>query len=370
MKQFLKQYTAWVTNLSRDIFRNARLRLTAIYVFTMMTLIIIFSVSIFQITARNIRVKPIPKQTLELRAVDGQVVGFRRIEPLTRQQEKEIRKDIIQNMQAGLVIIDLILFVLISFLGYLLAGITLKPIKAAYTSQKRFVQNISHDLKTPLAVMRSELEVEMLNPDHRERESYKSLLEEVKTMSKLVDELFFLSQMDTRRHVSAPTATDIALVLENRAQFYSRQIEQKGIDFSHSVEQGIVFMEKSLVERVLNNILSNALRYTEQGQIHLTGRRKGALYEVIVADTGVGIAPREIPYIFERFYKGDASRTKRDSSGLGLSIVEEIMRLYKGKVTLTSNQGKGTTVTLCFPLAPTATLAAASTTGEKPTHLS
>lgn len=341
----------WVTNLSLDIFKSARFKLTAMYTVTMMVIIVAFSVTIFQITSRNIRVRPAPKIVEEIGSIQtiGGPITLRKLVPVSREQEHEIRKDIIQNLKAGLIIVDLWLLGIVSVLGYILAGLTLRPIKRAYMKEKRFVQNISHDLKTPLAIMRAELEVELLSAKENTRGMYQSLLEEANAMTKLVDELFFLSQMDSRIKTHQGEA-EILPILENRMAFYATQAEQQGIILIASFEAGRVGLEEGLVKRVLDNILSNAFRYTKEGEITVSGKKKGVFYEVTIRDTGVGISKKDTPHIFERFYKGDASRTKRDSSGLGLAIVEEIMKTYKGKVHIYSIEGKGTTVTLCFPV--------------------
>jgi signal transduction histidine kinase len=99
------------------------------------------------------------------------------------------------------------------------------------------------------------------------------------------------------------------------------------------------------------NLLDNAIKYTEQGCIIITANSKdGAMVEIAIADTGIGIAPQHLPHIFERFYRVDESRSK-DGIGLGLAIVQNIVRTHSGNISVESKAGRGTTVTVQLPIA-------------------
>ncbi len=111
--------------------------------------------------------------------------------------------------------------------------------------------------------------------------------------------------------------------------------------------------DQERVAQILRNLFSNAIRYTPgQGEIHLTASRSEAGVEISVRDTGVGIAPEQLPFLFERFYRADSSRARATGgTGLGLAIVKQVVQAHGGHITVESQQGKGTCVTFTLPVA-------------------
>jgi signal transduction histidine kinase len=180
MKHYSKQFTGWVTNLKRNPFEQARLKLTGYYLFIMVLIMGIFSFALIGVLENNIK------------------ASLQKIEDSSRIRH-EVLLETRDEVEGAIFIIDGILLIIIGGMSYFLAGKTLLPIKKNFEMQRRFTADASHDLRTPLTVMKTEMEV-ALQSNHEDSEKYKKVLhsglEEIQTMSLLIEDLLALARSE------------------------------------------------------------------------------------------------------------------------------------------------------------------------------
>ena len=225
----------------------------------------------------------------------------------------------------------------------------------AFQNSKRFVADASHDLRTPLTILRGELESfaedSRLTAELRERAA--SMLEEALHLSKIVEQLFTLSRLDAGEARTEWTRFDLAELAKTTADQMSLLAEDKGISISCNTSQPTpVEGDRVRLKQVVVNLLDNAIKYTpDKGAIQLRvhGVNGHAILEV--TDNGIGIPPDALPHVFERFYRVDKTRSgQTESAGLGLSIVKSICMAHGAEVEAESNAGGGS----CFRVKLTA----------------
>jgi signal transduction histidine kinase len=216
---------------------------------------------------------------------------------------------------------------------------------------------VSHDLQTPLTSMRAILEA-LSDGVVDEPEMVKRYLitaqRDVMSLSTLIDDLFQMSQLDAGGFPLHRAQASLRDLVSDTLESFSQLAKREEITLEGHVEADVdpVFMDTQAIGRVLNNLISNALRHTpNQGRISLWVRRTAQGVEVTVSDTGEGIRAHDIPHIFERFYRGDASRSRNrgTGAGLGLAIARGIVNAHGGEIRVESQVGKGTQFTFRIP---------------------
>ena len=214
----------------------------------------------------------------------------------------------------------------------------------------------SHDLQTPLASMRAILEAladgVVDEPDMIKR-YLQTAQKDVMSLSVLMDDLFQMSQLDTGGFPLNRAQSSLNDLISDTLESFSELAYRESVKLEGKVEPDVdpVFMDTQAIGRVLNNLISNALRHTSAGgEIHVYARRTSQGVEVSVRDTGEGIPAKDIPHIFERFYRGDASRSRnKGGAGLGLAIAQGIVHAHGGDIRVESQVGKGTQFTFHLP---------------------
>ena len=210
---------------------------------------------------------------------------------------------------------------------------------------------VGHDLQTPLASMRAILEA-LSDGVVEDPEMVKRYLltaqRDVMSLSALIDDLFQMSQLDAGGFPLNRANVSLSDLVSDTLESFSQLALQHEVKLEGQVDSNVdpVFMDTQAIGRVFNNLISNALRHTPRGgEIKVEARRKGSGVEVTVSDTGEGIRPQDIPHIFERFYRGDASRSRSrgtSGAGLGLAIARGIVQAHGGNIQVESNVGQGT----------------------------
>ena len=332
MKKYLKQYMELDINSTLNIFDKARLKLTFVYASITLCIIAIFSVVLIASLEKNVR------------DMLDEEVGQPRV-------RYEIYKNNIHNIEDSIMIADISLLFLVSAISYILAGQTLKPIKDTIDAQRRFVADASHDLRTPLAIMKTEIEVGMGTPNE-----YKSILqsnlEEINKMGVLVNDLLTLARSEGTNNINKSETINIQKFLAKVISKFDNNIKDKSLNLTveNDIERSIKINPNSF-ERVIQNILQNAINYTKPGgSISINTKTESKYLAISVSDTGVGISEKDLPNIFERFYKAEHSRNDKGGSGLGLSIAKQIIEEHKGKIHIQSSVGVGTTVIIRIPI--------------------
>jgi signal transduction histidine kinase len=250
-------------------------------------------------------------------------------------------------------VVDGFLLLIVGGVGYFLAGKTLKPIKKNFEAQKRFTADASHDLRTPLTIMKTEIEVALANKSSdntKYREVLQSGLEEIGTMSSLVEDLLALARSEGIQKKEEQEVLDYVSSLTSLVERVKVQARNKHIDINLQTVPASIFVNKTNFMRAIQNVLNNAVHYTPlHGKIDITLSKKAKYFILTVSDTGVGISDEDLPHVFDRFYKASHSRNDQTGSGLGLSIAKEFIERYNGNIKVVSVLNKGTVVTIAVP---------------------
>jgi signal transduction histidine kinase len=250
--------------------------------------------------------------------------------------------------------------------------IALEQARQADRFKSQFVSDVSHELRTPLSNIRLYLDLLTLGKDERFESYLDTLTRETERLSRLIDDLLTISRIDVGANAPLRIACDLNTVAQALVQDRMRLFGKKGLslEFEPEPELPPVLGDERMLSQVVANLLTNALQYTPHGGVVVsTARREGAgrsWCTLSVRDTGLGIAPEEQARIFERFYRGEGSRTVRaPGTGLGLAICSEIVERHAGKITLESHPGTGSCFTVWLP-PHDSTRAAASASAPSP----
>ena len=216
---------------------------------------------------------------------------------------------------------------------------------------KELISNISHDLKTPITAVKGYVEGIMDGvadtPEKMDR-YVRTIYNKTNEMDHLINELTFYSKIDTNRIPYTFSKLNVEDYFSDCAEELGLEMETRGIElvYANYVEKGVqVIADGEQIRRVIHNVVSNAIKYMEKprGIIQLRVKDVGDFIQVEIEDNGKGIAAKDLPYIFDRFYRTDVSRnSSKGGSGIGLSIVKKIMEDHGGKVWATSRLGIGT----------------------------
>ncbi len=220
--------------------------------------------------------------------------------------------------------------------------------------KRRFVADASHDLRTPLAVMRSELDVSLRAPGLTadSKEVLTSTLDEVERMSRIVESLLTLARIDEGSLELLREPVELRGLAEAVVRSMSSLASERGVSVEVDGVGETVRADRTRLEQVLTNLMSNALRYSETGaDVRVSLWCEGSEAGMTVRDSGPGVSPEVLPRIFERFVRADASRTGEDGgSGLGLAICREIVEAHGGRIWVDSAPGRGSAFSFALPI--------------------
>lgn len=240
---------------------------------------------------------------------------------------------------------------------------------AAFTRQKQFVADASHELRTPLTALGSGLEMLLLGADQGDPDVARRLLRgmygETRRLQRLVEDLLTLTRLDDGHMPVSPRAVAVAPLLADVCEQAERLAHGQRVEVAMAAETPLLYGDPDLIRQVLLILTDNALKYTpSDGRILLTARATppSELHAVALAvsDTGVGMPAETLAHVFERFYRGDAARTRTPvpgnetsaaggGAGLGLSIADQLTQAQGGHISIESKVGVGTTVTVTLP---------------------
>ena len=219
---------------------------------------------------------------------------------------------------------------------------------------KELISNISHDLKTPITAVKGYVEGIMdgvADTPEKMNRYVRTIYNKTNEMDHLINELTFYSKIDTNRIPYTFSKLNVEDYFSDCAEELGLEMETKGIElvYANYVEKDVqVIADGEQIRRVIHNIISNAIKYMDKGKgmkgiIQIRVKDVGDFVQVEIEDNGKGIAAKDLPYIFDRFYRTDVSRnSSKGGSGIGLSIVKKIMEDHGGKVWATSRLGIGT----------------------------
>lgn len=230
----------------------------------------------------------------------------------------------------------------------------LSELQEAFARERQFTSDVSHELRTPAAVILLQSEELLADPalSEPQREQLEAIRKKAGDMSAMISQLLLLSRADQGRQVLQKEPLDISELTLMTAEEQQLLADEKHISIVTDIEPGIVLpADESFFIRLLVNLISNSIAYGREGgttKVSLHREEQEAL--LAVADDGVGIDGKDLPRIWDRFYRADASRGDSSHSGLGLSIVKWIAKEHGGEVAVESEKGRGSTFTCRFPL--------------------
>lgn len=234
----------------------------------------------------------------------------------------------------------------------------MNQIKAADKNRRDLISNVSHDLRTPLASIQGYLDTMVIKADRltdEEKTQYMATASKHCTrLNQLVSDLFELSKLDAMAIQPEMEAFSMSELMQDVSMEFKHLCEENDITLSVEVPEsnGMVVADIGLMQRVLENLISNAVKHTDSGgEVTIKLSSKGDSYQVVIRDTGCGISEQELPHIFERLYRAENSATSQsNSSGLGLAIVKKIIELHKSNIDVASQLGKGTVFHFDLPI--------------------
>ncbi|HLD16167.1 MAG TPA: heavy metal sensor histidine kinase [Coxiellaceae bacterium] len=227
----------------------------------------------------------------------------------------------------------------------------LERIHREYQKIQRFSSDVAHELRTPLNNLLLIAEDYLATTSHQEnsREIFHSIIDESNRLSKIIDQLLFITQADAMKVTLKKTTFPASEEIKKLIEYFGILAETNHIQLNVAGEATLV-ADRTLFSQALSNLLSNAIKYSPSGSvIEITIHSTKTGVHITVCDSGVGISATQLPYIFDRFYRVDESRnTSTGGYGLGLSIVKSIMDIHDGEIRVESELGKGSRFTLLF----------------------
>lgn len=308
------------------IFDKATVKLTAIYTVVIMVVSILFSVCLGVVTVGELKHPyEAPSIFKELRVDEDFTRAYR-----VRTKDAE------SKVWASLVLINVNMLIIAVALSYLLARWTLKPIERAMDDETRFVSDASHELRTPLATMRMENEILLRDRDAKKddyREQLQSNLEEIDKLRQLTDTLLKLSGSN-KLELGVVDANDAVATAIDRI---SRAAETKDIAIDNRVSHFTLMTNEDALAEIVYIYLDNAVKYSpDHSTVEIYNSDN---HSISVRDHGSGIAAKDLPNIFNRFYRADESRNS-EGFGLGLSLASRMAEQLGGRALAANNSGK------------------------------
>ncbi|WP_342563572.1 HAMP domain-containing sensor histidine kinase [Paenibacillus sp. FSL R7-0345] len=272
---------------------------------------------------------------------DGHMLVFLDI---TSQQK------ILTNLIYIFTVVGIIMLIILFFISRYFANRSIKPVQEAFDKQKQFIADASHELKTPLAIINTNTDVLLSNPEDTILEQSKWLhyiKSETERMAKLTNDLLYLTEMDDSRTGMIHAPFNISEAVENIILTMEAVIFEKNVALEYDIEPNLtVHGNSEQIKQVVMILLDNAVKYTgPKGEVTLSLRKQHNDVLLSVTNTGEGIAAEHLTRIFDRFYRTDTSRARKQGGyGLGLAIAKSIVeQQHKGKLYAKSTVGESTT---------------------------
>lgn len=356
MHPSLKPSVAWATDLIDKYRFNPYVR-TATHVVLLQLLLAVITIAIALWTVHFAQQKTV--STISSQITEALLTGATTTTASLPETIEQVKEEAYFYAFAVLVLLN-ILF------GFLIARFALWPTRNSLQFQKRFIGNIAHEIRTPLAIIKTNTEVALFNQDlsAEVRETFTDTVVELDRISETINNLLSFDTF-TRPRRMACESTDIGAIALSVIEQHEGLARSRGVALSADIgEKRHVHGNSVALDQVLTNLVKNAINYTPKdqgGSVTVTvGASEAAKVAVTVKDTGIGIKQKDLYHIFEPFYRGDTSRTRgidTGTSGLGLAIVNEIVRLHKGALSIRSTPGNGTEIRILLPAAKDAGLA-------------
>jgi len=336
-----------------DYFRQARLKLTALYVFVLFIILNIFTVSLFLVLQHEEK-EHINKVELELHEEkvffpgnDITIIEFNKSpQNFGKDEFLDLQHDFLKIIKQWILIIESFLLFLTGILSWFLSGKTLLPIQKKNEQEKQFLADVSHELKNPLSAIKMTVDVSKKQKNWKKweiNEIFSDIDTEISRLITITEDLLILEKAQS---TSTPSKVDIKSLITTVSKKCNVFAKIKNIELILNISPFSTILIKKDLEKVIFNILHNSIKFSHpNSKIAISLSQKG---KIEIKDNGIGISKKECSKIFDRFYKAENARTFRceNGSGLGLSIVKKICDRNKWHISIFSRKNKETIVTI------------------------
>lgn len=228
----------------------------------------------------------------------------------------------------------------------------LARLQASFEAERQFSSDVSHELRTPIAVIRSQCEFALSGQagEEEKREAFEAVLKQSERMNSIVSQLLLLSRAENGKFVPEREPVELNVLCETVCEELEAMAAERQVELTWNTEKLQITGDETLLIRMVNNLVSNAIRYNRPGGSAEVSLRKRGKYAVLtVRDTGIGIRREDLGQIFNRFYRADRSRSS-EGTGLGLSMAAWIARVHGGSIRAESVYGEGSVFTAELPI--------------------
>lgn len=338
------------------MFRSVRLKLTAWYLLIIMFISMSFSLVLYRVvTGEFERFERMQRFRIERRFnTQNLPPNFMHRFPLP--VDPELIREIKQRLAFMLMLINGGILLAAGGLGYFLAGRTLAPIKEMVDEQSRFISDASHELRTPLTSLKTAMEVTLRDKKLSLSQAKKIISENVREVNKLQslsDQLLRLAQYEKPNGNLAFEKISLSIIIEEAIRKINPLARQKNISIKKKFENIEIKGNKDSLIDLFVILLDNAIKYSNrESDVEVKAEKTDRFVLVSVKDRGVGIDEKDLPHIFDRFYRADSARQRvgEGGYGLGLSIAKRIIELHYGTISVESKLGKGSKFSVNLPI--------------------
>ena len=256
---------------------------------------------------------------------------------------------ILTNLIYTFSVVGSVMLIILYFASRFFANRSITPVKEAFEKQKQFIADASHELKTPLTIINTNADVLLSNSEdtiHNQSKWLHYIKSEAERMTSLTNDLLYLTEMDDSRSTMVYSKFNLSEAVENIILTMEAVIFEKHVALEYDIEPDLTVQGNSeQIKQVIMILLDNAVKYTNpKGTVTLSLKKQHNDVVLSVTNTGDGIAPEHLTRIFDRFYRTDASRARKQGGyGLGLAIAKSIIEQHKGKIYAKSTVGESTT---------------------------
>lgn len=245
----------------------------------------------------------------------------------------------------------------IVFDGSIILFTDVSQVKEIEKMQKQFFSDISHELKTPMSAIIGSVEI-LKKEGIQNKETFDEfmgiLLKESYRMQNIIEDILELSRLEQPRVVLSPKLIDVNLLIKDTVELFEPLAKDKQLSLIYQTKiSHDLMLDDTIIKTVLNNLVSNAIKYSNSGVISIKAYDDDQNLMIKVQDEGIGISKADIPLIFDRFFQVDRSRSKKLGTGLGLSIVKRMVELNNGTIEVESELGIGSTFSITLPILET-----------------
>ncbi len=319
----------------------------------MMAISIFFSINLYSVSVQELN-RGFRRQGVFIDRLPGGAIPLDTLNQFTNDRLLELN-EARAHILGRLILTNVFILVGGYFLSYYLARRTLRPIEESHEALERFTADASHELRTPIAAMQTEIEVTLMNPNltlKQAKQQLKSNLEELARLTALSEGLLKLASLENDSIEKKPASLK-KMILEStdRAKALAKTKNLKII--TTLPNDAMVLVDRASIIEVITILVDNAIKYSpKNSSIEVKLQLTKSDVRIDVIDQGIGIKPSELSHIFERFYRADSARSKQhnEGHGLGLSIAKNIIELHDGSIEVKSKVNHGSTFILRLPL--------------------